>query len=316
MPGTLTVRPLILPLAGMAVLAAAPTVLPGSLLIVLHLTFIFTIFAASWDLLYGYTGQVSLGHGFPFGLGGYFAVLLVILLGAPPWISLPVASATAAAASLLLALPSLRLKGMYLAITTLAMAYIAGIVALILTTEEGYPGFLTSWPYPMERFFNGEPLANYYLGLLLMAGSLFILRRIGGSRMGLRFLAIREDVTVAQSLGVDVTRHKLTAFFASSFFAGLAGAYYSLFLGHVDYTFFDLSVFFTAAAIVVVGGVGTIVGAFFGVLVLEGISLYLGSLGAYRLMIFGALIVVSMRYMPEGILGSLRMLGRIRRRKR
>ena len=295
--------------AVLAILFAIPLVAGGFVITVLTLTFAYAIFAASWDVIFGYTGQISLGPVFPYGISAFTVAYLDIHTSLPLVLIFLAGPVVATGAGLAIAGPSLRLSGNYLAVVTFAMGIIANEMALILTGEEG----LTAG---VRHFFNGAPLPNYYFGLILMVVCCGFMLWVVNSRIGTKFKSIREDRVVAEALGINTTSYKMLAFAINNFFSGVAGAFVVTYLAHVDYNFFQISLSFQIIAMTIVGGAGTIIGAMLGVFLLYiPASLLIGT-GLYALIAYAIIIILVIILAREGLLPFILNLARRREKRR
>jgi branched-chain amino acid transport system permease protein len=172
---------------------------------------IFAILAASWDLLSGFTGQMNFGHALFFGVGAYTAALLNLHLHVPPWGSIPLGALAAVVAGLVIGIPCLRLRGTYLALTTLAFPIILmGIVFTLPGITGGELGVSG-----ISRL-SGSRIGDYYITVVLMLGLTTIMWKITDSKTGIIFHAIREDELAVRASGINTTRYKLLAFSLSS----------------------------------------------------------------------------------------------------
>lgn len=192
---------------------------------VFTLASIFAIFAASWDLLSGFTGQLNFGHALFFGVGAYSAALINLHWQLAPWLSIPLGALIGVAAGLIVGIPALRLKGTYLALTTLAFPII--VTGLVFT----FPDF-TGGELGISGIQKLAPtrIHEYYIISILMLGLCTIMWKITDSNTGIIFHAIREDEIAVRASGVNTTRYKLLAFCLSGFFAGIAGGLYAHFM--------------------------------------------------------------------------------------
>jgi branched-chain amino acid transport system permease protein len=259
------------------------------------LVFIFALFGASWDLTFGVTGLPNFGPGLPFGVGAF--VLYFVPRQLNPLLAVLIAGVAAGAFGILMWMPSIRLRGSYLSIVTLALLLLFQSTAFALTSEEGLSLGFHYYAVPL--------LANYYAALAIAGGSSMFLYLLSKSNIGLRLRAIKDDEFAAKASGIDVSRHKLFVFVLSAFFAGLAGAYYTLSHSNVNYTIFSVTNDFLPIVVAVIGGPGTIFGAWIGSLVVELPSLYLLSYGPYSLIVYGATMIVVMLFVRGGLLGGL-----------
>ncbi len=266
------------------------------LLRVLTLASIFAIYAASWDLLAGYTGQVSLGHAFFFGIAGYASALLGRALGLAPAFTIPLGALLAALAGVLMGFPSLRVRGPYLSLVTLAFPIIATSLVFLFPGLTGGELGLSGLPRLGQ-----SRLEEYYLVVVLMLLSVFALWRLGGSRLGLLLHALREDEAATRMVGVNTVGLKLLAFGVSAFFAGLAGGLYAHYLRVVGPD--SLALFNSIQPVIwtVFGGIATIYGAVAGVFLLFPLLEFLRVTEELRMVAFALLILLTMRFLPQGV---------------
>lgn len=263
---------------------------------VLTLSALFAIYAASWDLLSGYTGQVSLGHAFFFGLSGYASAILGRELGLTPGLTIPLGALLATVAGVLVGLPSLRVKGPYLSLVTLAFPIIAlGFIFL-------FPGF-TGGELGLSGLarLGGSRLQEYYLVVGVMLVALYLMWRLTASRVGLFFHAIREDEAAVRMVGVNTVAYKLLAFGASAFFAGLAGGLYAHYLRVAGPD--SLSLFTSIQPVIwtVFGGIATLYGPVAGTFLLVPLLEVLRVAEEWRMVAFALLILLVMRFLPQGV---------------
>ena len=275
---------------------------------VLILTSIFAIFAASWDLLSGFTGQMNFGHALFFGVAAYVTALLNLRLGLPPYFSIPLGAVGGVLTGLIVGIPCLRLKGSYLALTTLAFPIIlTGIVFAIPSITGGELGLAG-----LSRL-TGSRVMDYYLtnSLMLILG--FAMWKITDSKTGIILHAIREDELAVRTAGVNTTRYKLLAFCMSGFFAGVAGGLYAHFMRLAGPSGLEVGLSFQVIIWAVFGGMVTIYGPIAGVFILyplmEILRIVLDqfpSLPEIRMFIFAALVLLTLLFMPEGLIPWVR----------
>lgn len=294
-------------IAGITLLAFlfAPAVIESYFLRIISLALIYLILTTGLNIIAGYTGQVSLGQAGLYGIGAYTGAILAAKLGMPFWVCLPAAMAVAGLFGLVLGAPTLKVSGHYLALITIGF----GVIVEKLLVEWQ---FLTGGPMglavPAITFF-GHNLSEqgfYYLSLVLCILTLWVTNNIIRSYFGRAFSAIRDNELAASCMGVNLTRYKLLAFVLSAVLAGAAGclyAFYSAFISPDSFSF-SLSIFFLLT--IIVGGAGTIVGPIIGTLILVIIPEYLHFLDKHRLTIYGALLIVSVIGLPQGIVGAIR----------
>jgi len=259
---------------------------------------ILAIFAASWDLLAGFAGQVSFGHSAFFGIAGYVTAAFVRFLGYHWVIALLAGAGMAVVFSLLIGIPCLRLKGPYLALGTLAFS-------LVL-----YRLFLTGTWLGGTEGISGLPRAeNPYLVFYAIAGfmvvSLVAMRAIADSRLGTVMKAIRDDELCADASGINTTVYKLLAFMISGFFAGIAGAIFVLDTTAVNPAIYQPLYSFYAIIMASIGGIATIYGSIIGAFLFIILSEVLRPLAAAALLIFAALLILIIRFAEEGVMNPV-----------
>jgi branched-chain amino acid transport system permease protein len=271
---------------------------------ILILAAIYTIYAVSWDLLAGYTGQVSLGHGLFFGVTGYAAALLNLRLDLSPWATIPLGALCSVALGLIVGIPALRLRGFYLALVTLAFPII--LTGLLFMFPEFTGGELGL--FGVERL-SSSRLIDTYIVYAVMLFSVMVMYKLtdAGSKMlrtGLVFQAIREDEIAARKAGINTVKYKLLAFSVSAFFAGTAGGLYAHFVKIVGPSNLELAFSFQAVLWVIFGGMGTIYGGVVGVYTLYPFMeiLRFWPLGdELRGSFFALLLILTLMFMPEGV---------------
>jgi branched-chain amino acid transport system permease protein len=220
--------------------------------------------ALGLNILVGYTGQISLGQGAFMAVGAYSAGILTARLGVPFWASIPLAALLTALIGLVFGLPSLRLKGLYLAIATLAAQQ---IVEWTVTHWTGLTGGTEALVVPAPTLFGQRMNTDfrfYWIAMLTAAGTALFVANLFRSRVGRAFVAIRDQDIAASALGVDVFRYKLYAFATSSFFVGLAGALVAHYRTIVTWERFTIETSILYLAMIIIGGLGSIAGSFFG----------------------------------------------------
>jgi len=280
------------------------------LLRILILTSIFAIFAASWDLLSGFTGQVNFGHALFFGVAAYTTGLINVNFGLTPWISIPLGGLGAVLAGLIIGIPCLRLRGTYLALTTLAFPIILlGIVFAFPDFSGGELGVSGLSRLSSARVY------DYYICVSLMLILGFIMWKITDSKTGIIFHAIREDEVAVRASGINTTYYKLLAFCLSGFFAGISGGLYAHIMRTVGPSTLEVSMSFQVIIWSVFGGIVSIYGPIAGVFILFPLTEILRSLpvlfgridlSELRMLIFAFLVLLTLLFMPEGLIPWLR----------
>jgi len=273
---------------------------------------IYTIFAASWDFLAGFVGQVSFGHAAFFGIGGYFAAGIVIGLGGKwgtPWYtSLLFGGLVAVLFGLIVGIPCLRLRGPYLTLGTLAFSLIlldlfqSGTLLPYLHGSAGISGVRPpSWD-PVKGISN--PVIDYLVVFVVMLLSLVVMLAITRSRVGTVFKSIRDDEVSAEAAGINTTKYKLFAFMVSSFFAGIAGGLFALTNRAANPAYFNTLYSFYPIIMAAMGGVGTIFGSIGGAYIYTFVSFWLLDLVVgfpeATLFVFGLLLIIVFRFASSG----------------
>ena len=278
--------------------------------------------AIGLNILVGLTGQSSIGQGAFMMIGGYTAAILSSRYGMPFWIGVPAGGVTTMLAGLLFGIPSLRIKGLYLAIATLAVQL---IVPWVINHVEWVGGGAQSSIYvdTPEIFgfaFNSE-WRRYYLILFFFVLAYYGAQNLVRSRVGRAFIAVRDRDIAAEIIGVNLFKYKLMAFAISSFYAGVAGALYTYYLRIANYENFELIVSIDYLAMIIIGGLGSVFGAVLGAIFIRlfpialdltvpvitegllGISYQSAAnfLANFQLLIFGALIIFFLVVEPEGL---------------
>lgn len=265
------------------------------------LTSIFAILAASWDLLSGFTGQMNFGHALFFGVGAYSSALINLHAHIPPWGSVPLGAVVAVLAGLIVGIPCLRLKHTYLALTTLAFPIILTGIIFALPQYTGGEFGLSG----MTRFTNSL-IGNYYLHVGTMLVLAVIMWKITDSNTGIIFHAIREDELAVKASGINTTRYKLLAFCLSGFFAGIAGGLYAHYMRIAGPSTLEVSMSFMVVIWAIFGGAATIYGPIGAVFILYPLLEFFRIWPEYRTMIFAAVVLVILLYMPEGLIHWIR----------
>ncbi len=271
------------------------------LLRIMTLTSIFAILAASWDLLSGFTGQMNFGHALFFGVGAYGAALLNKYAGLPPWGTIPLGALAAVSAGLIIGIPCLRLRGTYLALTTLAFPIILlGIVFALPDFTGGELGISGIARLARSR------VTSYYIAVVVMLGLCTLMWKITDSKIGIIFHAIREDELAVRASGINTTRYKLLAFSLSGFFAGISGGLYAHFMRIAGPSTLEVSLSFQVVIWAIFGGIATIYGPVGGVFVLFPLMEVLRFWQDYRILMFACIVLLILLYMPDGLFRWLR----------
>jgi len=271
---------------------------------ILTMTCLFAIFAASWDLLAGYTGQVNFGHALFFGAGAYTSALLSLRLGITPWITIWAGAAVALLFGYLAGYLCLRLRGSYLSLATLAFPLIA--LGLLFAFPEFSGGELGI--SGLRRLANG-PTPNYYIAAVSMLAIVLGLWKLADSRFGIVLHAIRDDEVAARASGINTLRYKLAVFALSAAAAGFSGALFAHYLRVAGPSTLEVALSFQVVIWGIFGGVATIYGPVVAVFILYPLTEWLGSFrsfGELRLLIFAVIVLLVLLFMPRGLTPWLR----------
>lgn len=279
------------------------------------------------NILVGKAGLISLGYSGFLCVGAYSSVIVTIDLGIPQPFGLLFGGGVAAVLGLLIGIPSLRLKGLYLAITTMAFSFIVSLAVL----EGGELTRASEGILVPELYVAGlnisSSIAFYYFCLLFAIGATLLTINLGRSRTGRAMLAINEYDIAARAMGIDIVRYKLIAFVVSSFMIGVSGGLYAYQIKYLNVDNFGLVISIEVIAMIIVGGLGSVLGSISGVIIMNLlpeivriVSLYFsGSLAnifstnaiEIRGVILGLMIILFLRFEPAGFAGVWRETKRI-----
>lgn len=287
---------------------AGPVIGDSYYLHIFILVFIWCIVIASWDLILGYAGIFNYGQLVFFAVGAYGAAMLSIYAGTTPLVSIALAGLVGCVAGVLLAIPSLRLKGEYIALFTFAV-HLAMPPIIQQGRAIGMGGNTGLLGIPRVNVLGYEistidKLAWFWLALLVGAICVYtIYYVIVRGRLGLAFIAMRDVDAFAQALGVDERRCKLLAFVLSAFFAAIGGGLYAHYTAVVTPKILGTEFFLMAMVMLAIGGMGRFPGIIIGVFVIVMGNEFLRIFDDYRLLILGGVVVLVVIFMPVGIVG-------------
>ena len=299
-------------MAVVALLAVAPLGLGGYEISVLMMVLFYVILAVGLNLVTGYCGQFSFATGAFYGIGAYTAAIMSRDFGTSIWMHLPAGAIVAGLFGLLLGVPALRVTGHFLAIVTIAFQTITYLAISQWTSftggQVGLPlqGANSAVIFGTTIFELGSLRSYYWVTLTVTAVCIIAAWRLANSRLGREWIAIRDDEKLAQAIGLDTTRGKLTAFVAYAAFAGVAGVLTAHALRGVTPDDFTIWISATVVAMMVLGGRGTFVGPIIGAVLLGLLPEFLGKYAEYKMLIYGVILVLGMTMMPEGLVGWLR----------
>lgn len=282
----------------------------------LTLLFLYALLAHGWNILGGYAGQTSLGHGLFFGIGAYVSTLLAIKLGLGPWLGMLAGGVAAAALGVLISIPCFRLRGHYFVIATLVVAesaqqlmtgwdWVGGAMGLQLPmAEEGLRHFQ----------FHRDKTGYYYVALAMLIAVTAGIWWMQRSRFGFILRAIRDDEEAAKSLGLRTVRYKLAAMALSAGLVGVCGVFFAQYVLYIDpASVLSLALSVLMALIVILGGAGTVAGPIVGAAILVPLSeysrvMFSGSGRNVDLLVYGLMIMAIAVFRPDGLMSLLRSL--------
>lgn len=267
---------------------------------------LYSIYGLSLNLITGYTGQVSIGHAGFCAIGGYTSALLNVHFGVNFIVSAIVAMIVTGLCGFLLGMPTLRLSGTYLTIATLGFGEIVRMAALNWESLTGGSLGVSGITRPVIlgkelTTFNG---GLYYLALVLLFLVSIVIYVIIRSKMGRALMAIRDDELAATLMGINVTRYKIASFVISAMMTGLGGAFYVHMVRFIDPNTFNFDISILIISIVILGGMGTMKGIYLGSALLISFPEVLRFASEYRFIVYGLILVLMMRFKPEGLLGG------------
>ncbi len=274
----------------------------------LTLWMLFALLALSLNVIIGYIGELSFGHAAFFGLGAYASAIASMQLGVSPWLGLVLAGAVAGLFGLVIGYVSLRIVGPQFAILTLGFGSIIYTVTNYWVDVTRGPMGISNIP-PLSAPGAGaltEARGYYYVALTVLGAFAYACHALMRSRTGRAFLAARENPALAASVGIDVFRTKLLGFVVATAIAGVAGGLYAHYLRVITPELMSLQYVAALIIMVVVGGRGTIVGPILGALIYVVLLEALRSFGPLRLVIFAALLTLSVIFLPNGLVSLAR----------
>ena len=301
-------------------LVGVPLLFTPYMMTLLNLVLIAVVGAIGLNILVGSTGQISIGHGGFMSVGAYTAANLIVRLHLPFWLAIPAGGLMAALIGIIVGIPSLRIKGIYLAVATLASQFIIEWTINHVTWISG--GIEASIQVPPPSVFGVKlvtPTALYFFLLFFAVLAIVATLNLMRSRIGRAFIAIRDQDIAAEIIGINIFKYKLYAFAISSFYAGVTGVLYTYYYGIANYEQFGIDVSINYLAMIIIGGLGSVLGAIFGAafitLLPEAVRLFLKHYGSMvfsqdavlrivpnmQLILFGGLIIFFLVVEPEGL---------------
>lgn len=294
-----------------AVALAFPHLFSGYQINVMTNALMFVVLGLGLNIVVGLAGLLDLGFVAFYAVGAYSYALLNLHFGLGFWVALPIGGLLAAMFGILLGFPVLRLRGDYLAIVTLGFGE---IIRLVLENWDEFsqgPSGISNIDRPglfgIELTSMHEKMTYvYYLMIILVIITIFVVNRLQDSRLGRAWIALREDEIACQAMGIDKRKTKLVAFSLGAFWAGIIGVIFAakdIFVSPHSFTFLESAVIL---AIVVLGGMGSIIGVIFGALILILLPEYLRALSEFRMLAFGGILVCMMIFRPQGLIANIR----------
>jgi branched-chain amino acid transport system permease protein len=301
-------------------LVVVPLTLGSYYVSILNLIAIAVVGAIGLNILTGFTGLISIGHGAFMSVGAYTAANLVVRAHLPWWLALPAGGLMAALVGAIVGIPSLRIKGLYLTIATLASQLIIEWTINHVTWISG--GIQASIEVPPPRlgaFVISSQRQMYFFLMVFVVIAIVAAQNLVRSRIGRAFVAIRDHDIAAEIIGIDIFRYKLLSFAISSFYAGVTGVLYCYYLGIANYEQFQLTVSIDYLAMIIIGGLGSILGSIFGAIFVTLLPIVirwgmedfgrlffssgevLALIPNLRLIIFGGLIIFFLVVEPDGL---------------
>ena len=303
---------LYLPVLGviMLILLIFPQVLSTYQVNIMITALMYVVLGLGLNIVVGVAGLLDLGYVAFYAVGAYSYALLHLHFGLGFWTVLPIGGMLAASFGIILGFPVLRLRGDYLAIVTLGFGE---IIRLILENWNNFshgPSGISNIPRPglfgIDMTLNQSISYLYYLMIGMVIFTIFVVNRLQNSRIGRAWFALREDEIACQAMGIDKTRTKLTAFALGAFWAGMVGVIFAAkttFVNPASFTFLESAIIL---CIVVLGGMGSIIGVIIAALILMLLPEYLRAFSDYRMLVFGATLVIMMVFRPQGIISTVR----------
>jgi len=282
-----------------------PALFPDPYLIhLMILSFLFGVLVSSWNILFGYMGVFCFGQQAFFGIGAYGSAIFALKLGFPIPLAIVIGGLLATVSSVLIGLPSLRLRGPYVALVTLAFAEVTRMICSNwVGVTRGQLGLTVPALIP-----GAGRVGYYYICLTILLLSSILLVKVMRSSFGYVAVAIRESQEAAASLGINITKYKVLAFMLSSFMSGLAGALYGHYILILTPDIMSLHIIIMVLVMGMLGGIGTLEGPIVGAFVLIFLSEYLRDFGQFRFIIYGGLIILSVLFVPGGLVTGIRFV--------
>ena len=268
---------------------------------ILILLGVYVVLGVSLNVVAGVTGELDLGHAAFFGIGSYISSLFVINLFNNFWIGMLLAGFISLLFGLILGIPSLRIRGDYLAIVTLGFNEIIRYMLLNMQNITNGPMGIKGIPSPeLFGYTLNTKQQMFYLIWFLVIITCVVMNRMTYSRVGRALVAIREDEIAATSLGINTGRYKVWSFAITAAFAGIAGSFFAHYMNFINPNNFTSNESILVLCMITIGGRGSIIGSIIGVVILFLLPEFLRPIASYRMLIYGVLLVLMMVFKPKG----------------
>lgn len=298
-------------------LPAVPAVFGSYAVTIFTLIFFYAYLGQAWNIVGGYAGQLSAGHAAFVGVGAYTSAMLSLQAGVTPWVGMFAGGVLAAGLGAVIGYLGFRfgLRGFYFVLLTVAFAEILRIVALNTEAVGGALGLYITFTGNPRQFQFQDARAYYYVALVLMLGATAVVAGLERTRAGAYLVAIREDETASEALGVNAFRYKMLAMVLSSFLTGLGGTFYAFYLFSLQpNTMFGIPLSVEIIIRAIVGGAGTLLGPILGSFILSPLAelarhyFAKGGWTGAHLIVYGALLILVVLFLPRGAYPALRGL--------
>jgi branched-chain amino acid transport system permease protein len=301
-----------LTLLGIVLIVLFPIVFNNNYILhILIVAGIYIILGVSLNIVTGITGELDLGHAAFFGIGAYISSLFTIRVYNNFWLGLAIAAIVSFAFGIILGIPSLRIRGDYLAIVTLGFSEIVRYVLLNWQNVTNGPMGVNRIPLPTILGYKiGTKQALFYLVYVIVIITVILVQRLSKSRFGRALVAIRENEIAAAAMGINTGYYKIWSFAISAAFAGIAGSLFAHYMSFISPMNFTSNESILILCMVVLGGKGSIIGSILGVLVLLLLPEMLRFVSMYRMLIYGVALIAMMIFKPKGIVPEKRIFGK------
>jgi branched-chain amino acid transport system permease protein len=279
---------------------------------ILNIILLYSIATYALNIITGFAGQLNIAHAGFIGVGAYVSALATKHLLLSFWIAMPLAGLATGLCGLMMGYPSLRVRGVYFALTTLAFGELLFIVFDNWIPITGGPMGITGIP-ALSGIYLSESIslklddktAFYYLCLAFVVLSIYINRELLKSRLGRAMLAIRENEDLAQSVGISIARTKVIAFVLSTVLCGITGSLFAHYFRYINPVSFTIGEMFRYLTMLVVGGMGTLLGPLVGAVIFTALPEFLRAIEDYQWVVYGVILMLCVAFIPEGIVGYI-----------